>query len=192
VYVCFNLLPLAEEVAMRRSALSIGVGLAALGFLVAVPVFGEDKAAPDAKAAFAKMKTLAGEWSSNGEGHGGADHAPKVIYKVTAAGSALMESQFPGSDHEMVSIYHLDGDNLLMTHYCAAGNQPRMKYDPKASKPGEFVFAFDGGTNFDPAKDMHIHNLNVIFHDDKHVDESWDAFVKGKKAMTSKFALTRP
>ncbi len=177
---------------MKRSALSACLGLAAIACLVAVPAFGEDKAAPDAKAAFAKMKTLAGEWTADAEGHGGADHPQKVIYKITAAGSTLMESQFPGSDHEMVSMYHLDGDNLLMTHYCAAGNQPRMKYDPKASKPGELVFAFDGGTNFDPAKDMHIHNMSVVFSDDKHVNESWDAFIKGKKAMTTKFTLTRP
>ena len=48
-------------------------------------------------------------------------------YRVTAAGSAVMEVLFPGTDHEMVTVYHQDGDDLILTHYCAAGNQPRMK-----------------------------------------------------------------
>ena len=52
-----------------------------------------------------------------------------VVYKLTGAGSALVETQFPGTGHEMVSVYHLDGDDLRMTHYCAAGNQPRVKLD---------------------------------------------------------------
>ncbi len=86
----------------------------------------------EAKAAFDRLKTLAGEWNVAASGE---HHDSKVIYKVTAAGSALMETDSAGSKHEMVTMYHLDGKDLLMTHYCAAGNQPRLKLDLKASKP---------------------------------------------------------
>ena len=61
----------------------------------------------------------------------------------------------PGTDHEMVSVYHADGKDVVMTHYCAFGNQPKMKLDP-ASKDNELKFVFAGGTNLDPAKDTHM------------------------------------
>ena len=70
------------------------------------------------------IKKLEGEWKvTGGDEHHGKEG--KVTYKVTAAGSTLMETQFPGTGHEMVTMYHLDGDELKATHYCAAGNQPR-------------------------------------------------------------------
>ena len=114
-----------------------------------------------------------------------------VIYKLTGGGSALVETQFPGSDHEMVSVYHLDGDDLRMTHYCAAGNQPRVKLDRANSKPDELIFVFDGGTNLDPQKDMHIHGLKITFHDDGKVTSTWESYAGGKKAMTMNFNMTR-
>ncbi len=150
----------------------------------------EDPAAPvEAKAALETLKSLAGEWKAESDGHG--ESLGKVAFRVTANGTAVMETQFVGTDHEMVSVYHLDGDDLKMTHYCAIGNQPRVKLDRKASKPGELVFAFDGGTNFDPDKDMHIHSLTIKVKDDKHVVSAWDAFKDGKKAGTSTFVMTR-
>ena len=87
-----------------------------------------------------------------------------VVYKLTGGGSAgIVETQFPGSDHEMVSVYHLDGDDLRMTHYCVAGNQPHVKLDRANSKPDQLIFVFDGGTNLDPHKDMHIHGVKIRF-----------------------------
>jgi hypothetical protein len=146
-----------------------------------------------AKDAFAKLKSLAGTW--NNKESDTEHHVPpsvsKVIYRLTGAGSALVETDFPGSDHEMVSVYHLDGDDLRMTHYCAAGNQPRMKLDRAASTPTRLVFVFDGGTNLDPAKDMHIHGLTVNFQENGKVDCAWDANSGGTKAGTTHFELSR-
>jgi hypothetical protein len=155
----------------------------------------------DAKAAFARIKTLAGTWKSHASDEPKADHGKakeeehkgdkSVIYKLTGAGSALVETQFPGSDHEMVSVYHLDGEDLRMTHYCAAGNQPRVKLDRANSKPDELIFVFDGGTNLNPEKDMHIHGVKITFHDDGKVTSTWESYAAGKKAMTIDFNLTR-
>ena len=72
---------------------------------------------------------------------------------------------------EMVSIYHLDGADLVMTHYCVLGNQPRMKADPK-SPANQIRFEFAGGTNLDPAKDMHMHEGTLTFVDDDHIEFS--------------------
>jgi len=77
-----------------------------------------------------------------------------------------------------------------MTHYCAAGNQPRLKLDRASSTSTRFIF-FDGGTNLDPAKDMHIHAMTMTFGKDGAVDCAWEGYVTGKKAGTTHFQLSR-
>jgi hypothetical protein len=171
---------------------------------VGLSVAGEhDKAKEgvDAKAAFARLSALAGTWKAQ-VGHANeaakkqehADQHPSessVVYRLTGAGSALVETQFPGSDHEMVSIYHLDGSDLRMTHYCAMGNQPRVKLDRAHSQPDHLVFVFDGGTNLDPGKDMHIHGLEITFHKDGKVTSTWEGYSDGKSAGKTAFAMTK-
>src|SRR5262249_2697880 len=56
---------------------------------------------------------------------------------------------------EMISVYTADGPDLILTHYCVLGNQPRMKADPD-SPPNQIVFRFAGGSNLEPAKDKHM------------------------------------
>ena len=159
-----------------------------LGFWIAMDTIAADKAGVDAKAAFARLKTLEGEWKVTGDG---SHHDAKIIYKVTGAGSALMETQFPGTAHEMISMYHLDGDDLKMTHYCAAGNQPRLKLDREGSKPDAYSFVFDGGSNLDPAKDMHIHSLRITFLEGGKVETDWGCFMDGKACMATKLPISR-
>ena len=68
----------------------------------------------------------------------------EVDYRVTSNGSALM-SEIKGKE-DMISMFHLDGDRVLMTHYCGAGNQPRMV--ASASPDGKtFTFDFLDATN---------------------------------------------
>jgi hypothetical protein len=156
----------------------------------------------EAKAAFAMLKELAGTWKADIRATGeaakkGEEHKdqhggqPTVVFKLTGAGSAVVETQFPGHPHEMVSVYHLDGDDLRMTHYCAAGNQPRLKLDRAHSRPVHLVFVYDGGSNLDPKKDMHIHGLAVTFHDDGRVTSDWEGYTGGKSAGTASFVMTR-
>ncbi len=156
----------------------------------------------DAKAAFGRIKTLAGTWKAEtSQEPKDIDHGKEkrenhqgeleVIYKLTGAGSALMETQFPGTGHEMVSVYHLDGEDLRMTHYCAVGNQPRVKLDRANSTPEQLVFVFDGGSNLDVQKDMHIHGVKITFNEDGKVTSAWEGFVGGKKASTMTFIMSR-
>jgi hypothetical protein len=185
------------SVTLRKESvmtMSVRVSCAAtifLGFLATMPARAADAPAVEAKAAFEKLKSLAGEWQSKSDGHGH-DASGKILYKVTSNGSVVMETYFPGSDHEMISMYHLDGDELRMTHYCAANNQPRMHLDKKASKPNDLKFVFDGGTNLDPSKDMHIHGGRIIFIDKARVETEWDGYMGGKSMGATKFVLTRP
>jgi len=153
----------------------------------------KDKTPITAKSAFTQLKTMAGTWKykvSDAKEHEHPDDS-KVIYRLTGAGSALVETDFPESSHEMVSVYHLDGDDLRMTHYCAAGNQPRLKLDRASSTPSRFVFVFDGGTNLDPAKDMHIHAMTMTFGREGEIDCAWEGYEAGKKSGTTHFQLIR-
>ena len=126
------------------------------------------KEGPPSKAqpALDKLKTLAGEWVYDG---GEKKGQLAARYTVSSAGSAVVEQLFPGTDHEMITVYHLDGDKLMMTHYCAAGNQPRMHAEPGADK---LVFTCSGGSNMKES-DGHMHAMTLTFIDDDHFKEEW-------------------
>ena len=138
-----------------------------------------------------RMKKMAGTWVI-ADKDGKATSQIVSVIKVTAGGSAVHETLFPGQPQEMVSVYHLDGADLVMTHFCMLGNQPRMKADPK-SKPNEIRWQFAGGTNLDPAKDMHMHSSIVTFIDDDHIEIAGEAWDNGKPAPThcGKLSLVR-
>ncbi len=68
-----------------------------------------------------------------------------------------------------------------MTHFCCLGNQPRMKADP-TSPPNQIRWKFAGGSNLDPAKDMHMHEGTLTFVDDDHIEFAGVAWVNGKPA----------
>lgn len=127
-----------------------------------------------------KLKALAGTWVEADKSGKPTDKVVSVI-KVIAGGSAVQETTFPGQPMEMVSVYHLDGSDLVMTHYCVLGNQPRMKADPK-SPTNQIQFKFAGGSNLDPAKDMHMHEATLTFVDADRLEISGVAWVNGKPA----------
>jgi hypothetical protein len=81
--------------------------------------------------AFEQLKMLAGSWSGSATGEGEeaeaeAEMVDKVVhdFRVSAAGTVVMETMGPDSEYEMINMYHLDGDELVLTHYCSSGNQP--------------------------------------------------------------------
>ena len=156
-----------------------------LGGLVVLAVAaggrGDDKAgkaAAPTHAGLERIKKLAGTWVAADKDGKPTDQVVSVI-KVTAGGSAVQETLFPGQAQEMMSVYHADGADLVMTHYCVLGNQPRMKADPK-SPSNQIQFKFAGGTNLDPARDTHMHEGTLTFVDDDHIEFSGVAWVGGK------------
>ena len=129
-----------------------------------------------------KMKKLAGTWLIADKDGKPTEQVASVI-KVTAGGSAVHETLFPGQPHEMVSVYTTEGPDLIMTHYCVLGNQPRMKADAK-SPSGQIVFRFVGGGNLDPAKDKHMHDATLTIVDDDHIEvlgTGWENGVAAKE-----------
>ena len=136
--------------------------------------------APPTNAGLEKMKKLAGTWLAADENGKPTDQVVSVI-KVTAGGSAVHETLFPGQPHEMVSIYTAEGPDLILTHYCVLGNQPRMKADP-SSPPNQIVFRFAGGANLNPAKDKHMHEATRTIVSDDRIDLQGVAWENGAPA----------
>ncbi len=175
---------------MIRSILMCGLML-----LATQASFADEKTASAPKAPsnanLEKMTRLVGTWVAADENNKPTDQIVSVI-KLTAGGSAVHETLFPGQDHEMVSIYTVDGSDLVMTHYCMLGNQPRMKADPK-SPANQIHFVFDGGSNLDPKKDKHMHGARLTIVDADHIEIEGEGWEDGKPTheMCGKMKLIR-
>jgi hypothetical protein len=145
----------------------------------------------DGKAALERLKQLAGEW--RGQASAGKDGgAASVVFAVTAGGSTVTERLFPGTEHEMLTVYHLDGADLVLTHYCAMANQPRMRLVSAAgTDPLELTFDFAGGANVDPAKDTHMHGGRLVLRGADRLEAEWAVHAQGKQVGANRFALER-
>jgi len=147
--------------------------------------YGDDKAgcklpSPPTNAGLERMKKLAGTWLVADTSGKPTDQVASII-KVTAGGSAVHETIFPGQPQEMISLYTVEGPDLIMTHYCVLGNQPRMKADPNSSG-NQIVFQFAGGGNLDPKKDKHMHEATLTFVDEDHIQVNGTAWENGGPA----------
>jgi len=141
-----------------------------------------DVQAASAELAFARLKTLAGNWKGRaGMGtQGGMDSAPvRVSLRVTSGGAAIMHEMVPegrsndpsNGDDDPITMLYFDGNRLVLTHYCDSGkNRPRMvgKLSPDG-KTVEFDFLdVSGGTKYG-----HMHQAAFTFIDADHHTEDW-------------------
>lgn len=171
---------------MKRTALLAALILT-LG--LATPMHAEDAQGTvyNAESALNALKQLEGEWMGT-PADGGS--ATLVRYEVIAAGGTVVKTYAPGSPSEMLTVYHMDGDALVLTHYCALDNQPRMRFVP-SDRPGEIRFAFDGGTNFDPAIDAHAHEGWTRIAEDGTVETESIGYSGGKPTPARRSILRR-
>lgn len=136
---------------------------------------------------FGQIKGLAGTWEMVDEK---GTKQVGVVYRVVAGGSAVCEQMFPGSEHEMVNMYHMDGDRVLVTHYCAAGNQPRMVATGAQSK-GVLVFSPESVTNLATPDTEYMATLELDMPDADHLTQKWTSQKSGKATEHATFAMTR-
>ncbi len=153
---------------MLRRLLACGLVLVGVSVLAIAAEKHEHSPAATKNAGLDKLKTLVGTWVMADKDGKPTEDVVSVI-KLTAGGSAIHETLFPGQPHEMVSIYTADGPDVLMTHYCMLGNQPRMKASTKGIT-NKLNFEFAGGTNLDPKKDKHMHAATLTIVDADHYE----------------------
>ncbi len=156
--------------------------------LVTVGAFATDRkpaAAIDATAAYSRLKNLTGNWEAD-TGNG----KVRITYSVIAGGTAVVEREVGEKMPEMLTVYYMNGKRLLLTHYCMAGNQPRMEaksYDPAT---GNLKFEFLDATNLAPGAG-HMHNGAVRFVDNDHLASDWQFFESGRLKMQESAQFTR-
>lgn len=128
--------------------------------------------APNAGAAFDSLKGLAGEWQAKDP----TGKMQTITWKVVSSGSVIMESM---QEESMVTMYHVDQDRLMLTHYCSAHNQPRMQ--AQVSADGKtFTFNFLDATNLASPADPHMHKMVLTLVDKDHFNEQWFFSINGK------------
>jgi hypothetical protein len=140
-------------------------------------------------AEFERMKQLVGKWEGASD-MGKADEKVNVEYRLTAGGSSLVETLFPGGAEEMVSVYYDQKGKLAMTHYCMLRNRPHMVLKKADAQRIELVFA-KKGNDIDPAREKHMHALRITFADNDHITQKWTMFEKGKDTGQVTLTLTR-
>jgi len=158
-----------------------------LGILVTMTT---SKAGPGGGAeAFERLKAMAGHWESGPS----AKMKTTLDIQVVSGGSVVMEQsrvEEKGTTVNMVTMYYLDGDQLKLTHYCMAGNQPTMQgtYSPETKT---ITFDFIGTTNLKSADDGHMHHAVYKFVDQDHVTETWTFRKEQKDTFTEEFEYVR-
>lgn len=137
---------------------------------------------------FGQFKGLQGTW----EGENNRGMRESLDFELIAGGSVLMETSHIDyhKGTSMVTMYHLDGDKLLLTHYCVAGNQPRLQATSN-SNSRDVDFTFVGGTNI-PSRDVgHMDQVKFHFIDKDHYTSRWSFYAKGKESWFEEFTYHR-
>lgn len=139
----------------------------------------------DTQKSFDQLKSLAGMW----EGKNSQGEPLQVSFRVTSNGSAVM-SEIMGHGEDMVSMIHFDGpDKLMLTHYCASKNQPRMVGN--GSPDGKTItFNFLDATNLASPDAGHMQRVAITVLDADHHREEW-TFADHGKEMKEVFDLHR-
>ena len=135
------------------------------------------KTVPD----FERMKSLVGEW----QGKSSDGHSATVTYTLVSDNSALMERLAIAGESEMVTMYYPDGDYLMMTHYCSAHNQPRMRTKAATAEGKSIVLDFVDATNLAAPDAGHMKKLVVTFEDQDHFTQDWTWADKGKDGVVA-------
>jgi hypothetical protein len=160
---------------MKLKAITVTIAL----FILSLPIWS----APNAGAALDTLKGLAGQWQAKDP----SGKQQMITWKVVSGGSAVMETM---QEESMVTMYHVDKSRLMLTHYCAAQNQPRMQ--AQVSDDGKtFTFDFLDATNLASPAEGHMHKLVLTIQDKDHFTEQWYFSQDGKDDEHGLFQFTR-
>lgn len=153
--------------------------------LLLSPLSALAESTDSAKTSFAKLKLMIGDWrkeSSDGKNF-------HIAFQETANGSVLIENWISKGKSHSLTLYHLDGENLLATHYCPQGNQPRLKLDAPANE-NTISFVFQDATNLPDFGSNHQHSLSFEFVEDGRLKRS-ESYIENGTVSQSSMILVR-
>jgi hypothetical protein len=139
--------------------------------------------------AFEKLKSLVGHWETDKTN----TNKATLDLELTSGGTAVLEKFHMvdnGKPVEMTTLYYLDGDQVKLTHYCMAGNQPTMKgsYAPETKT---ITFDLVSISNLKSSDDGHMHHAVYTFIDNDHFKTTWTFRKEQKDAFTEDVTYIR-
>jgi hypothetical protein len=141
--------------------------------------------ASDAPSARAWLRALEGTWRGTYNWTGARTDRGEMnaAYRVTGNGSALIEDLVQNDKPVMTTVYHLNGNELRMTHYCAAGNQPRLKARSIDLAKNVVRFDFVDITNAPSLDAPHVHGFTIHRVDANHLELEFLFLAKGNESV---------
>jgi len=137
------------------------------------------------EALFSAVSALAGEWHTTAD----EEFPGTSTFEVTSGNTVVRETMLPGTELEMTNMYALDGNDLVMTHYCAGGNQPRMR---ATTLDGDrLAFHFEDVGDLKSADEVYMGEMTLVFVDDHTIEQHWRAFKNGALDHEMVFSLER-
>ncbi|MGD2115089.1 MAG: hypothetical protein PVG07_08550 [Acidobacteriota bacterium] len=172
-----------------RTSTILVIFCALLALTTAPALAGQSAAKTPAAEAFDDLKSLAGHWQGTSQ----KGKRVTIDYEVVADGSAVVErfgfvddESGKGSteteDDVMLTVYHLDGEELMLTHYCMTGNQPTMRAE--ALGGDEVRFELSGVTNLATPEAGHMHRAVVRFQGPDRLSTAWTFREDGEDRFT--------
>ena len=149
--------------------------------VTAVAASGQTQPQNSSKSAavFKQLTSLVGEWEAVQEG------VPvKETYTLTANGSVLMSETKPADSQPMITMFTVDGDHLIATHYCVAGNQPQMVTGAPGDLGKGLIFSLERVTGMKTPDDWHNTGVTLTLDDKDHMTQRWTYLYKGKTGTT--------
>jgi hypothetical protein len=164
---------------LRVASSKISRVVIALAICIGLPAAAAAESMQSASVAFDKLKTLAGHWeASTSKGKA------STTYRLVSSGTALLENTNMPGEEEMITVYYLDGARLLLTHYCEAGNQPRLQADGIDPASNAIDFRFLDATNLANPATGHMHHVVIRLQGPDEMAQDWTFYKDGKPGFT--------
>jgi len=152
--------------------------LAGAGLTLALTVSGMTHA--ESNSIMQQLKALEGDWLLVDE-QGEVTDDVASQFRITSNESVLREVMAPGTEHEMLNVYHTDGDRVLMTHYCAARNQPRLEV-VRAQEGNSLLLRFESITNLSSPDGHYMGRARYDWDGDDRVTTTWYSTANGEES----------
>ena len=172
---------------MRRILILAALIVMTAAFVTMVIAGSDEATQTDPRLAF--LKSLEGTWVS--ESSSDELHEGMFEYRVTSGGTTVEERLMVGSPHEMLTVYHMDGTDLVANHFCVLDNQPRFTASRRIES-GTLAFDCDGKvSNTASHNEQHIHSWTMTLSDDGTLRFNATMVKDGEVVQEPAFVLAR-
>ena len=138
----------------------------------------------DAQSAFAKMRSLAGEWRAPLPN----DETMIDIFRPIAFGTALLHEEWKNGEQLTATVFYVDNGQLRADHFCDMGNQ--LRYVDESKDPQVLQFVLRDASNLETHPN-HFHSTTWRYVDAEHHVQDWEIAVPGKPSKSIRMNFTR-